>query len=122
MHQTTRNVEETNGDRGRLSKRELEIGTVSGHWVGKGTTDKAPVALDRDLYVTIPRGQYSNLAAELELQTTLFPPLSTDQSVGRVRVNLENELIAEANLYPVSDVALGGLWDRMIDEVMLWFE
>ncbi len=90
--------------------------------VWKGAADKAPVALDRDLYVTIPRGQYSSLAAELDLQATLFAPLSTDQSVGRVRVNLDDELIAEANLYPLSDMALGGLWDRMIDEVMLWFE
>jgi hypothetical protein len=42
--------------------------------------------------------------------------------VGTIRVRLDNEVLAEAPLVPLTAVADGSLWQQARDTVLLWFE
>jgi serine-type D-Ala-D-Ala carboxypeptidase (penicillin-binding protein 5/6) len=90
--------------------------------VWKGAAESVPVGLRSDLWVTIPRGQYRNLNASMDMQAQLVAPVDADQELGRVRVTLGDEVVAERALYALEAVAEGSLWRRIVDSILLWFE
>lgn len=90
--------------------------------VWKGSVEQVPVGLAQDLWITIPRGQYRNLNAAMDMQAQLIAPVDAQQALGRVRVTLNDEVIAERELHALAPVPEGSLWRRMVDSVLLWFE
>lgn len=90
--------------------------------VWKGSGEAVPVGLQEDLWVTIPRGSYRNLTAAMDMQSQLVAPVDTQQEVGRVRVTLNDELVAERTLHTLAPVPEGSIWRRAVDTVLLWFE
>ena len=95
---------------------------ISTKRVWKGEHEEVELGLKTVLYVTIERGRYEELNAEMEIPDTLVAPLTSDEPLGQVRVTLDEELVVARDLYALEPVALGGLWRRAVDEVMLWFE
>lgn len=87
-----------------------------------GAQNEVSLTVDRPLAVVIPRGRYSDLQAEMDLDRRLEAPLTTETVVGRVRVSLDGEVVASAELRPVVEVPEAGLLDRLLDTVRLWFE
>jgi D-alanyl-D-alanine carboxypeptidase (penicillin-binding protein 5/6) len=49
-------------------------------------------------------------------------PIGKGETVGRVNVELEGELIASVPLVALDAVAQGGLLQQAKDTVLLWFE
>ena len=90
--------------------------------VWKGEEEETALGLKNDLYVTIPRGQYDQLKAEMDVKKILVAPIDTTAQLGAVRVSIGEEVIAQAPLYALAPVERGGLWTRIVDEVLLWFE
>lgn len=90
--------------------------------VWKGTVEAVPVGLQRDLWVTIPRGSYRNLNAAMDLQVQLIAPVGAEQELGQVRVTLNDEVVAERTLHALTPVPEGSVWRRAVDTVLLWFE
>ena len=90
--------------------------------VWKGETDQASIGLKQDLYVTLPRGQYENLNLTMDISTALVAPVTTEQTLGNMRVSMNGEVLAQAPLFALRPVPSGGLLRRMTDEVRLWFE
>lgn len=90
--------------------------------VWKGNPAFTGLAIDRDLYVTIPRGAYDLLSATMQLTTELIAPVDQDTLVGRVEVSLAGERLATASLTPSRTVPVAGLLTRMIDGFRLWLE
>lgn len=90
--------------------------------VWKGSGEAVPVGLKEDLWVTIPRGSYRNLTASMDLQSQLIAPVDTEQEVGRVRVTLNDEALAERTLHTLAPVPEGSIWRRAVDTIILWFE
>ncbi|MCP1672970.1 D-alanyl-D-alanine carboxypeptidase (penicillin-binding protein 5/6) [Natronocella acetinitrilica] len=88
----------------------------------KGAEDTVPVGVAESLMVTIPQRQYDNLDASMQLNTPLIAPVSQGQQVGDVEVRLEGEVIARAPLIALEDIAEGGFFGRMIDELWLMFQ
>jgi D-alanyl-D-alanine carboxypeptidase (penicillin-binding protein 5/6) len=88
----------------------------------KGEVDEVPLGLGEDLWVTLPRGRYELMQATMELQTPLLAPVSPEEAVGRLRLTLEGEPLAERQLYPLARVAEGGIFRRALHSVQLWFE
>ena len=95
---------------------------ISNKKIWKGDRDTIDIGLKHDLYVTIQQGRYDELDAVMEIPDTLIAPISSDQSLGQVRVMLDDELILAADIYALEPVASGNMWRRAVDEVMLWFE
>ncbi len=90
--------------------------------VWKGATETAGIGLQQDLYITIPRGSYAQLEAKLDLPPQLIAPVDHTTRLGTVRVNLNSEMVAEANLFALSSINEGTLWQVAKDSVLLWFE
>ena len=90
--------------------------------VWKGASESVDLGLDRTLYVTIPRGEYKNLDAAMQLQDHIIAPIAQDQPLGRVVVRLGDESVVEKDLVALNPVAEGSFLQRLVDEALLYFE
>lgn len=90
--------------------------------IWKGASESVDVGLHRTLYVTIPRGEYKNLDAAMQLQDQIIAPVARDQALGRVVVRLADQLVAEKDLVALQAVDEGSFWQRIVDAALLYFE
>ncbi len=90
--------------------------------VWKGAVESVDLGLADTLYVTVPRGEYKNLDASIQLQEQIIAPVSKGQTLGRVIIRLGDKLIVEKDLIALSPVAEGSFWQRIVDEALLYFE
>jgi len=71
-----------------------------------------------DIYITVPRGQYDQLKAEMEVETQLEAPLEKGVVLGEVMVSLNDELKIKKPLVTLESIPEGGLWIKARDSVM----
>ncbi len=90
--------------------------------VWKGEFEQVELGLNKALSAVVPAGRRELLSAEMDLNTNIMAPVSTSQELGQVRIMLDGEVIAREPLRALRDVPEGGLFDRMLDEIQLWFE
>jgi D-alanyl-D-alanine carboxypeptidase (penicillin-binding protein 5/6) len=90
--------------------------------VWKGAVDNVDLGLKDTLYVTIPRGEYKNLDARMQLNNQIIAPVSGGQPLGEVVVRLGEQTVADKALVALQPVAEGSFWQRIVDEALLYFE
>jgi len=90
--------------------------------VWKGASPTVGLALKRDLFVTVPRGQIGSVKADFELPGRLVAPLAADTPIGKADIVVDGATIATHALYPAADVPAGGWFRRTVDTVRLWFD
>ncbi len=83
--------------------------------------DSAPLGITRDLYVTIPRGQYAALAADMRLAGALAPPLTRGTEVGELQVSFAGSPLAAVPLVALENVQPGGVLTKVLDQVSSWW-
>ncbi len=88
--------------------------------VWKGTADSVPVGVANALYVTIPRGRYDDLDAQVAMNPRLEAPLAPDAVVGQITIRLEDDLVAQRDLITLSGVEPAGFFGRTWDGLQLW--
>ena len=88
--------------------------------VYKGSEKFIDVAPATAVQVTVPRGQAMTVTSHAYVREPLIAPLAAGAAVGQLQVSAAGRPIATASLYPVSAVAEGGLWRRLIDTISLW--
>ena len=97
-------------------------GEVTRIRVWKGAAEEVALGPAVDIYVTIPRGRYQDLDANMQLVTQVLAPVSADSNIGEVVVMLGDEVVARVPLVPLAPVPEGNLWQVLRDTVALWFE
>ena len=104
--------------------RKLHDAGVSLQQVDVWKAAESPVdaGLRENLYITVPRGETGGVKTVITVQPKLIAPMAATSAVGELRVQLGDEVIATRRLYLLKDVAEGGLWTRMVDSALLWFE
>ena len=90
--------------------------------VWKGEEEEVGLGLKNDLYVTIPRGQYSALDAAMELTPDVEAPVAKGATMGDVNVSLNGEVIKSEPLVALDAVEEGGIFRRASDAVLQWFD
>jgi len=90
--------------------------------VWEGETDTVSLGLDNPLYATVPRGQYKALAASMTINNRIMAPVSKDETLGSVQVQLGDAVIAGKNLVALQGVGEGSFWQRIVDKALLYFE
>ncbi len=80
---------------------------------------KVDIGLDKDLYITIPKGAYRYLSAKVDTEKYLKAPLAQYANIGKLTVSLNNEVVAERPLVTLNKVSKGSLWQRLKDRVKL---
>ena len=87
-----------------------------------GDNDRASLGVDKDLYLTIPRGRMKDLKASYVLNTTeLHAPLQKNQVVGTINFQLNDKTIEQRPLVVMEAVNEAGFVGRMWDFVLLKF-
>ena len=89
--------------------------------VWKGAIDDIPVGITEDLIVTVPRGTGKNLTASLVIDPKLEAPIARGQTVGTVKVMLDDDVVREVPLTAMQSVESGGFFKRLWDSIVLFF-
>ena len=90
--------------------------------VWKGDSESVDLGVDKDLYITIPRGSYKQLVAAIDLEPTIIAPVEKGIVKGRLTVTLEDREIINQPLITLQSVGEGSFIDRIKDELKLFFE
>jgi D-alanyl-D-alanine carboxypeptidase (penicillin-binding protein 5/6) len=80
------------------------------------------LGITRDLYVTIPSGQYKFIKAKIAIQPKLKAPVIKGHTYGHIQVYLKGNLIAKVLLVALSGDPLAGWFSRSIDHIELFFK
>lgn len=88
-------------------------------WSGAAT--QLPVGPARDLFVTIPRGKYPELSAELQPAGNINAPVAWGDVVGEIVFKLGDTEIQREPAVALADVARGGILRRALDSVLQLF-
>jgi len=90
--------------------------------VWKGDDEDVDLGLAQDIYITIPRGQYKNLQAKVDMPNLITAPVAYGQNIGTLNIWLNNKIVASNPLVALKAVAAGGWWTRTTDGMGLWFK
>lgn len=87
----------------------------------KGESKLIQLGLDEDLYVTIPRGQYNNLKASMNIESDIVAPIDQGDQVGTVKVTFKGEEYLGKPLVALQANPMGSLWRRIVDFFLQFF-
>ena len=90
--------------------------------VWKGNAKKLSAGLDRDLFVSVPRGQANLLKATLVSRQPLLAPVSAGQRVGMLAVTFDGQPLGEYPVVALESVNVANLFVRMWDSLRLLFD
>ncbi len=88
----------------------------------KGETDTIALGLTEPLLVTVPRGRYDAIKAEMDLPRQLIAPFEANQAVGTLRLTLDGKPLVERPLVALKAAPAGGFIKRISDGFWLWWE
>ena len=87
-----------------------------------GDSDRVSLSVEKDAYLTIPRGRMKDLKASYVLNNTeLHAPLSKNQVVGTINFQLDGKTIEQRPLVVMNEVKEGGIFGRLFDYIRLMF-
>ena len=87
-----------------------------------GDSDRASLGVDKDVYLTIPRGRMKDLKASYVLNTSeLHAPLQKNQVVGSINFQLDGKTIEQRPLVVLQEIPEGNFFGKIIDYIKLMF-
>jgi D-alanyl-D-alanine carboxypeptidase (penicillin-binding protein 5/6) len=89
--------------------------------IWKGEQETVPLGLEQPLHITVPRGQRSNVEANMKVDSMIMAPAKKGQQYGTVNVMLGDQSLASKPLVALQDVDEGGLWRKLVDSIKLLF-
>ncbi|MBP1149491.1 MULTISPECIES: serine hydrolase [Methylocaldum] len=90
--------------------------------VWKGEDTELALGLNRDFYVTFPRGQYQNLKAGIEVNGMVVAPVKQGDKLGMVKVTFNDQTVGQQDLVALKVVNQGGFFRRTFDQARLFFK
>jgi len=73
------------------------------------------LGLADDLYITIPKGSYKQLQANIEVSDQLKAPTQLGQVVGKLAVHYQDQLLTERPVVALQNIDRGSLLSRVYD-------
>jgi serine-type D-Ala-D-Ala carboxypeptidase (penicillin-binding protein 5/6) len=93
--------------------------TINTLRVYKGQDKTVTASLNKDFYLTLPKGDYARVKASMTSQQPLLAPIKTGQEIGKITFSLDGKVIGEQKLVAAKAVDEAGFFGRMIDSVKL---
>ncbi len=89
--------------------------------VWQGNTEQLQLGLSEPLYVTIPKGQQTQLNATGHINRHIMAPVTAGKTYGRLQISLGSQVISERPLVALTEVEVGNLWNKLMDSFLLLF-
>ncbi len=90
--------------------------------VWKGEREQIRLGIRDELFVTIPRGRYDNLDAQLDMRPQLIAPVAGGEEIGRISIRLDDEEIASRGLIALEAINEAGFFGRTWDGISMWID
>ena len=90
--------------------------------IWKAEKPNISLGIGEEVVVTIPRGDYKLMKAELEFNDKIAAPVTAGTEMGKVVISLEGNTIATRPLVALETVNEGSIWVRMVDSLRLMAE
>ena len=88
--------------------------------VRKGTAWQVPVGVRQDLYITYPKGGYSQLQAFLELQRRVRAPVKAGTPLGQLKVQMGQQNVLQTPVFALEDIPESSWLGRRLDDLLFW--
>ena len=85
----------------------------------KGAGGEVLVGVTHDIYVTIPKGGYKELAAALQTPAGLMAPIPAGAAAGTLNLSYDGKPLNQIPLYTLRAVPEGNIFRRLYDSVLL---
>ncbi len=89
--------------------------------VWSGADDSLSLGVEREVYLTIPRGQKDELEALMNIDEIIEAPVTKGKDYGELVVSLNGEELLREPLIAMQSVEQGGLFKRLWDAIVLFF-
>jgi D-alanyl-D-alanine carboxypeptidase (penicillin-binding protein 5/6) len=89
--------------------------------VWKGKKEQIRLGIKDELFVTIPRGRYDDLDAQVEMRPELVAPIAEGEEVGQISIRLENDEVTSRGLVALESIEEAGFFGRTWDGMSMWF-
>jgi D-alanyl-D-alanine carboxypeptidase (penicillin-binding protein 5/6) len=90
--------------------------------VWKGKENAVALAVASPFSVSLPRGKFDALKANIDLPKHVIAPLAAGQKVGTLKISLDGKVVAEAPLVAKVAVAEAGFFGRLWDGFLMWWD
>ena len=90
--------------------------------VWKGAEDAVALHVSSPFSVTVPRGKFDALKANIDVPKYIIAPLKAGQQIGTLKISLDGKVIAEAPLVAKTAVAEAGFFGRLWDAFLMWWD
>ncbi len=89
--------------------------------VWQGQSDTVALGVARDAWITLPRGTFETLGAEMSLTQNRLAPVARGETLGQVTLIHHGLRQGELPLVALADVPRGNIAKRGVDWLRLWF-
>lgn len=90
--------------------------------VFSGAKDLINLGVTEPVHITIPRGQYQNLAIEMIIPNKLQAPIAQGDALGSLQISFNGEVLAQPDLIALESVDKGSFFKRLFDSIKLFFK
>lgn len=87
--------------------------------VWKGSENQVASTVAADLFVTVPKGEYVNMKAEVSSTQPLIAPIKKGQVIGNIKFTLNGKVIDERALVAAKSIERAGILGRAWDSIKL---
>ncbi len=88
--------------------------------VWQGVDEALPLGIAAPWYLTLPRGRYADLKAQMEITHPLIAPYREGDEIGHIVVELDGAELGRRPLVTLTDVPEAGFFGRTYDRLYLW--
>ena len=93
--------------------------TINTLRVFKGQDKTIAASLNKDFYLTLPKGDYARVKANMTSQQPLIAPIKAGQVIGKIIFSLDGKVLNEQNLVASKTVNMAGFFGRLLDSIKL---
>lgn len=90
--------------------------------IWKGEEEELSIGLAEDLFISIPKGSYEKLEANVDLPNIMTAPIQQGTQLGTLNIQLNGEILAQKPLVALQTAEQAGWWSRSMDGIGLWFK
>jgi D-alanyl-D-alanine carboxypeptidase (penicillin-binding protein 5/6) len=90
--------------------------------VWKGSEEALKAGVERDLYLTLPKGTRDKLSAQLESTQPLLAPISVGQAVAKLRLRLGDQAYGDYPVVALERIGMANVFGRAWDSLRLLFK